>query len=256
MEDEDFLDHVAERLARLPGVTAVALGGSRAQRSNRPDSDWDLAVYYRHRFDPQVLRDLGWPGQVGAVGGWGGGVFNGGAHLQVDGRPVDVHYRDLVVVERELSQARIGQFHVEPLMFHLAGIPSYLVLAELGVNEVLRGDLPRPHYPEALRINAPQRWWSDARMTFDYAERPARDAWLTQCCGLVAQAATQAAHAVMAARGEWVTNEKGLLARAGLREVDTLLAATDRHTDSLTAMVHRAREICGRAVDSAVRTRQ
>lgn len=31
MDDPAFVEHVAERLAGLPGVRAVALGGSRAQ---------------------------------------------------------------------------------------------------------------------------------------------------------------------------------------------------------------------------------
>jgi len=45
--------------------------------------------------DPQDLRDVGWPGEVSEVGGWSGGVFNGGAWLEIDGRRADVHYRDL-----------------------------------------------------------------------------------------------------------------------------------------------------------------
>jgi predicted nucleotidyltransferase len=140
--DADFLATTADRLAALPGVRAVALGGSRADGTHRPDSDWDLAVYYRGPFDPDDLRALGWPGEVSEIGGWGGGVFNGGAWLTVDGRRVDVHYRDLGVVEHELAEAAEGRFRVEPLLFHLAGIPSYLVVAELALNQVLRGNSP------------------------------------------------------------------------------------------------------------------
>ncbi len=125
-------------------MRAVALGGSRAEGTHRPDSDWDLAVYYRGPFDPDDLRALGWPGEVSEIGGWGGGVFNGGAWLTIDGRRVDVHYRDLDVVEHELAEAAEGRFRVEPLLFHLAGIPTYLIVAELALNEVLRGDPPAP----------------------------------------------------------------------------------------------------------------
>ena len=78
-DDAVFLDLLSDRLAALRGVVAVSLGGSRAQRTHRPDSDWDLSIYYRGRFDPQDLRDVGWPGEVSEIGGWGGGVFNGGA---------------------------------------------------------------------------------------------------------------------------------------------------------------------------------
>jgi hypothetical protein len=86
VEDGAFLAHVAARLGDLPTVRAVTLGGSRAEGTNRPDSDWDFSLYYRGRFDPQTLRDIGWPGAVSEIGGWGGGVFNGGAWLEIDGR--------------------------------------------------------------------------------------------------------------------------------------------------------------------------
>lgn len=97
LSDEAFLGHVADRLAALPAVSAVTLGGSRAQGLHTAGSDWDLAVYYRGPFDPARLRALGWEGEVGELGAWGGGVFNGGAWLTIDGRHVDVHYRDLDV---------------------------------------------------------------------------------------------------------------------------------------------------------------
>ena len=226
-DDAEFLDTTADRLATLPTVRAVALGGSRAQGTHRPDSDWDLAVYYRGPFDPADLRALGWEGEVSEVGGWGGGVFNGGAWLTVDGRRVDVHYRDLDVVEHELAEADEGRFRVEPLLFHLAGIPSYLVVAELAINRVLRGELPRPAgYPEKLRRTAHERWYSTALATLAYARaNHAPDGRRTEVAGAIATAAAQTGHAVLAARGEWVTNEKRLLDRAGLREVDRIVAS-------------------------------
>lgn len=38
---------MAARLTAVPGIRAVALGGSRARGTHRPDSDWDLGLYYR-----------------------------------------------------------------------------------------------------------------------------------------------------------------------------------------------------------------
>ncbi|UFQ15011.1 MULTISPECIES: nucleotidyltransferase domain-containing protein [Streptomyces] len=233
MTDDLFLDHVADRLAALPGVEAVALGGSRAQGTHTADSDWDTAVYYRGpAFDPAALRAIGWEGEVSGIGEWGGGVFNGGAWLTVDGRRVDVHYRDLDVVEHEIEEAEAGRFRWEPLMFHLAGIPSYLVVAELAVNQVLRGQLPRPAYPEALRRAAPGVWLGRARTTLGYARaNNAPRAQYTEVAGALATAAMEGGHAVLAARGEWVTNEKRLLERAGLRGIDAILAAASLPAD-------------------------
>jgi predicted nucleotidyltransferase len=252
MDDDAFLDHVADRLGELPGVEAVTLGGSRAEGRHRPDSDWDFAIYYRSHFDPQTLRDIGWPGEVSDVGGWGGGVFNGGAWLEIDGRRSDVHYRDLDTIDREIAAAQEGRFRIEPLMFHLAGIPSYLVLAELAVKQVLRGQLPTPDYPAALRERAPQVWWDRAERTFGYARvNHAPYGRLAQCAGLVAQAASQAAHAVLAARGQWVTNEKMLLTRAGLRQVDEFIAAAGPDPGMMRDVVERSRVLCSDAVMAA-----
>jgi predicted nucleotidyltransferase len=252
VDDDAFLCHVADRLGDLPAVEAVTLGGSRAEGTHRPDSDWDFSVYYRGHFDPQSLRDIGWPGEASEIGGWSKGVFNGGAWLEIDGRRTDVHYRDLDTIDREIAASRDGQFRIEPLMFHLAGIPTYLVLAELAVKRVLRGELPTPDYPVALRERAPGIWWDRAERTFGYAlANYAPYGRVAQCGGLVAQAASQAAHAVLAARGQWVTNEKTLLTRAGLRQVDAFIAAAGPEPRVLRDVVDRSLAVCSGAVREA-----
>ena len=244
-DDADFPRYVAGRLSGVPGVTAVALGGSRAAGTHRPDSDWDFSLYYRGRFDPEDLRALGWPGEIFPVGGWGGGVFNGGAWLRADGRRVDVHYRDLDEVEQRIAEAREGRFRIERLLFYLAGVPTYIVVAELAVNVVLHGDVPSPGgYPERLRETAHRAWLADARRTLGYA----RDAYasrgrLAETAGALALAFAQAAHAALAARGEWITNEKTLLDRAGLRRADEVLAGLTTEPRSLVAAVDAARDL-------------
>jgi predicted nucleotidyltransferase len=251
-DDDTFLAHVTERLAGLPKVLAVALGGSRASGTHRPDSDWDLAIYYRSGFSPDSLRALGWPGKVSELGGWGGGVFDGGAWLFVDGRHVDVHYRNLDHVELRLAEASRGQFEIERLMFHLAGIPTYLVVAELALCRVLRGELPRPDYPEALRGTASRRWWDDARMTLDYARAAhATRNHLADCAGAIALASCQAAHAILAARGQWITNEKALLDRAGLRGIDRVLSGLAPEPPALVTAVDAATSLLRAAVETA-----
>jgi predicted nucleotidyltransferase len=247
-DDDAFCDYVVGRLADLPGVVAVALGGSRAAGTNRADSDWDFAVYYRGAFSPDDLRALGWPGQVFEIGGWGGGVFNGGAWLQIDGRKVDVHYRDLDDTEFRLREARAGRFAIERLPFHLAGIPTYIVLAELAGNKVMAGDLPAelnpPRYPDALRAAASRAWWDGAQATLDYGRSAyAERGRITETAGTIALAACQAAHAAAAGAGQWMTNEKTLLDRTGLRGVDEILAGLTPDAGTLTRAVERALEL-------------
>jgi len=68
---------------------------------------------------------------------------------------------------------------------------------------------------------------------------------------LVGQAASQAAHAVLAARGQWVTNEKRLLTRAGLRQVDDFIAMAGPDPGVMGEMVERSWVLCSAAVREA-----
>jgi hypothetical protein len=49
-------------------------------------------------------------------------------------------------VEYYLAGARAGRFRVERRLFHLAGVPTCIVVAEPGLHRVLRGRL-RPARP-------------------------------------------------------------------------------------------------------------
>jgi hypothetical protein len=244
--DLSFPRRVADGLRAVPGVVAVTLGGSRAAGTHRPDSDWDFSLYYRGQFEPDDLRRLGWPGKVFPLGGWGGGVFNGGAWLSAGRRRVDVHYRDLADVEYQLAEAQEGRFGIERLMFHLAGVPTYIVVAELALHRVLRGELPRPGYPAALRRTAHQRWHRNAIETLDYAQAAhAPRGHLTDTAGAIAVAALQAAHAVLAERGQWITNDKTLIDRAGLRGADEALTGLAAEPEELLSAIERARVLLG-----------
>jgi len=242
MEDADFTAWLTGELASLPSVKAVTLGGSRARGQHHPGSDWDFAVYYRGRFDPDHLRAR-WEGQVFDVGGWGGGVMNGGAWLTLDGRRVDVHYRDLDDVEHWCAEAQAGRFRKELLAFYVAGIPTYVVMAELALHLVLSGELPRPEYPELLAREAARRWRADARASLDYAEAALRRrADSTVALANVARGLIEGAHALLAGRKEWVLNEKGMVAQAGLADAAELLVGVRPHPELLGAMARlRAR---------------
>ena len=101
------MEHLAARLAAIPGVVAVTLGGSRATNTAVEGSDWDFGLYYRGRLDPADIVALGWPGRVFAPGEWGR-IVNGGAWLTIDGTKVDLIYRDLAAAgEWVLNEKRI-----------------------------------------------------------------------------------------------------------------------------------------------------
>jgi predicted nucleotidyltransferase len=217
---------LADALAGLPGVVAVALGGSRAAGGGRPDSDWDLGLYYRGAFDPDSVRGLGHRGVVSAVGEWGP-FMNGGAWLAIDEVPVDVLFRDLDTVERWVADAQAGRFEVLMQNGYLAGAPTYLAAGELALDRVLHGALPRPAFPAALATAAPARWRGRAGVALLFADGHAGLGDGAACSGLLAQAVLCEAHARLAERRAWALNEKGLVERAGLGAVAAPVAGGD-----------------------------
>ena len=103
---------LVEQVARVPGVKAVTLGGSRARGMARADSDWDFGLYYRGTIDTGAIRALGYPGHVAEPGDWGR-IVNGGAWLDVEGERVDLLYRNLDEVEYWLAEANAGRFEID-----------------------------------------------------------------------------------------------------------------------------------------------
>jgi predicted nucleotidyltransferase len=221
------LDVIVPKLGTLPGVVAVVLGGSRARGTDRPDSDWDIGLYYRGGFDAALLSGLGFPGHVAQPGEWGR-IVNGGAWLSVEGEPVDVLLRNLDVVEGWWADARAGRFDVDNVEGHIAGLPTYTPVGEIAVSRVLTGELPAVTYPDALRGTASRRWSWTAGFSLTYAEKYAARGDVTLTAGMMARATVQTAHGVLAERGEWVLNEKGIVDAAGLAAAHDIIGASGR----------------------------
>jgi predicted nucleotidyltransferase len=163
---------LATDLAGLPGAVAVVLGGSRATATHRPDSDWDLGVYYRgsqRPLDPDDVRRLRHRGHVSELGEWGP-IVNGGAWLTIDGTPVDVLFRDLDTVESWLSEAQEGRFEVLSQNGYIVGAPTYLPVGELALCRPIAGELPRPGFPEPLAAAAATRWAGRAQVSLMFAQ--------------------------------------------------------------------------------------
>ena len=233
------LAQLAADLMEIPGVEALALGGSRATETHQPDSDWDLGLYYRRskrRFDPAALRRLGRDGHVSELGEWGP-IVNGGAWLTVDRTPVDVLFRDLDAIEGWIEEARHGRFEVLRQNGYLVGAPTYLPMGELAVCAPIAGELPRPAFPDALAASAPARWTGRAAVSLMFARRHAEVDERVCCTGMLVDAALCVAHARLARRREWALGEKRLLRRAGLDELDVLRSLAIGAGDDLAATV-------------------
>lgn len=213
---------IGERLAGIPGVVAVTLGGSRATRTHRNDSDWDFGLYYQGAIDPADVRALGWPGEVFAPGEWGR-LVNGGAWLRVDGQAVDLIYRDVDQVAHWTSEAEVGRFEIQREVGYVAGLATYVLAGELALNEVLVGSLPRPSFPSRLRETAPPLWFRIAAGALAVGRVHAERGDTIAALANLTQAVLATAQGRLAARGEWALNEKRIIERAGLTDAQALL---------------------------------
>ena len=231
------MEYLAARLAELPGVVAVTLGGSRATNTAVEGSDWDFGLYYQGRLDPADIRALGWPGRVFAPGEWGR-IVNGGAWLTVDDTKVDLIYRDLDVVAHWLAAAEAGEFEIQREVGYVAGIATYVLVGELALGRVLAGELPRPGFPPKLRKTAPEAWSRLAAGALHFADVHAGRQDRAACLANLGQAVLATAQGRLAAAGQWALNEKRITERAGLHAVQDRLAQPD---PDLTTLVRDVR---------------
>jgi hypothetical protein len=226
----------------------VVLGGSRADGTHRPDSDWDLGLYYRAseaRFDPATVGALGHPGYVSRLGEWGP-IVHGGAWLTVADTPVDILFRDLDQVEAWLADAAGGRFAVLTQNGYVVGAPTYLPVGELATCVPVAGAaLPRPAFPDALAAAAPAGWDGRASVSLMFAVTHARASDAACCTGMLVDATLCAAHGRLCARREWARNEKRLVARAGLDAVQPLLARAGATAEELGATVDAVAGVLG-----------
>jgi predicted nucleotidyltransferase len=229
------VEWLAERLFEIPGVETVVLGGSRAQGTERPDSDWDFGLYYRGAIDPDDVRALGFPGEVFAPGDWAY-PMNGGAWLTVDAERVDLIYRDLDDVERWIAETDLGGFELFRVPGYLCGMASYVLAGEVALGRTLIGSLPAVAFPDALRASGAARWRYESRFALEHARVHARREDVAGCLGTVSVGILAEAHARLCVRAEWALNEKRLTERADLGALER---ETFEDTKDLDALVEK-----------------
>lgn len=208
---------LVDELVAIPDVVAIVLGGSKALGVDDDRSDWDIGLYYRDTID---LTTLSLRGEVYPPGAWGR-VMNGGAWLRCGDQHVDVILRDLTIVEQWTERAEQGQFEVDHLLGYLAGVPTYLLTAELASCQILHGSLPSPAFPPQLAATAPP-WWRFCRtFSLDYARMHARRGNRIAAMGQAAKAILEESHAILCEQYQWICNEKRLVNAAGLAGLQT-----------------------------------
>lgn len=221
------MDDIAAKVAQVPGVVGVMLGGSRARGTHRPDSDWDLGVYYRGTPDLGALEELaaevtGGPVEVYGPGAWGAWV-NGGAWLVLpDGSRVDWILRDVDRVRRVWADCREGRYEIGVQAGHPLGFWSPAYPGEAALGRVLAdtdGELARLRqetraYPEALRTALTEGAVWDAGFSVAMAGKSCRARDVLHAALCLSRAVGGLVQALHAHHRVWCLNEKGALAAA------------------------------------------
>jgi Nucleotidyltransferase domain len=223
---EQRLRDLAAQLTEVPGISAVALGGSRARGEHTATSDVDLGLYYRPPLDVRALEALakqiaGADARVTAPGEWGPWV-DGGAWLCIEGTAVDWLYRDLDRVRRSVRDAQEGRFAWHFQVGHPLGVPDFLYAGEVALAIVLAdpsGELGAVQeavqtYPPRLRDAVVSGLW-EAGFCLRNAHKAVPRADSAYVCGCLFRAVLLCAHALHAHAGRWVVNEKGAVSAAG-----------------------------------------
>jgi Nucleotidyltransferase domain len=211
---------LAARLVEVDGVVAVSLGGSRARGTNRPDSDWDLGIYYRGELHVEGLRvaagQAGFAGELTGLGGWGPWV-NGGGWFTSGDEHVDFLYRDLDRVVGIVADCGAGRYEIGVQAGHPLGFYSHAYAGEVALCRVLAdpaGELTAlraqtANYPAPLGEALVRGAW-EAEFLVNVAGKG--DA--SYVAGCLFHAVGVLVHAMHGKAGRWLINEKGMVESA------------------------------------------
>jgi hypothetical protein len=142
--DDLLLGRLVRALAGVPGIRVIVLGGSRARGEATAQSDYDIGLYY----EPNNPIDIGrlakaamlLPGaafsSVTAIGEWGPWI-NGGAWLTVEGKRVDLLYRDLGKVRGVIEACQAGRIERVYQPGHPHAFVSAIYMGEVALCRVL-----------------------------------------------------------------------------------------------------------------------
>jgi predicted nucleotidyltransferase len=230
MDAEQIITHIVDNLRTVPGVVAIVLGGSRAVGTHKPTSDIDIGIYYADaaRFDLKALSqcaanldDAHRIDVITEIGGWGPWVIGGG-WLTVEGRPVDLIYRDAQRVRTAIDDALIGKVETYYQWGHPHGFVTTVYVAEIAhcqrlydpVNTVDNFKKLLKPYPPRLKEALIHNFGNEAQFMAEVARHglPRRDiSYTAGCCFRSIACLMQVLFAV---NEHWMMNEKGAVATA------------------------------------------
>jgi Domain of unknown function (DUF4037)/Nucleotidyltransferase domain len=228
---EPIIERLSEALRPVRGLSALALGGSRARAAAGPGSDYDFGLYYEADapLDIGDLRAAIAPlvddpdkAAITEIGGWGPWI-NGGGWLSIAGRKVDLLYRDLARVRAVVADCAAGRIAMAYQPGHPHGFCSAIWMGEIALCALIRDDdgvlvelkARTEPFPEALRQALIARFHWEVAFAIENAEIAIARGEQTHIAGCVYRALCCIAQVLFALNRRYLINEKGALAEAG-----------------------------------------
>ena len=226
--DEALLRRLVVALSGVPGVEAIALGGSRARGTAMATSDYDVGLYYRANRPIDVaalgqvataLDDRGAEASVTPIGGWGPWI-DGGGWLLVGGVHVDLLYRDLDRVAAAIDEAHAGKVD----RFYQPGHPHAFLptiyMGEAACAQILHdpegalATLQRrtTPYPAPLARALRERFEWEAEFALANARKSLDRGDVSYLAGCTFRAVACLCQTLFALNGVYLLNEKGAVA--------------------------------------------
>jgi hypothetical protein len=230
MSRDPLLQRILPALAEVPGVAAIALGGSRARGTAAETSDYDIGLYYSadKPLDTdgllQAVRtfaDAREAAQVTPIGGWGPWIVGGG-WLTAEGRKVDLLYRNIEAVSDVIDKCRAGEIEMHYQPGHPHGFCSAIWMGEVALCLPLHdpdGRLARlkaaaSPYPHALRDALIRKFDWEILFSIENGELAAARAEQIHVAGCAYRALACTAQVLFALNARYLINEKGALQEA------------------------------------------
>jgi hypothetical protein len=230
MPHDPILQRIVPVLAEVPGVAAIALGGSRARGTATEASDYDIGLYYSAERPLDTIRllqavrgfaDAPEAAQVTPIGGWGPWIVGGG-WLSVAGRKVDLLYRSIEAVSDVIDKCRAGEITMHYQPGHPHGFCSAIWMGEVALCLPLHDPEGRlaqlkavtSPYPQALRDALIRKFEWEILFAIENGELAVARGEQTHVAGCAYRALACAAQVLFALNELYLINEKGALQEA------------------------------------------
>lgn len=214
-------------LARIKGIDGIVLGGSKSRSENDPYSDTDIGIYYQETIDWKALETclttlmdasrnekvLYLPGELGK---W----VNGGASLTADGEMVDVFLRETKRTQLVLEECLEGIITIDYQIGHPFGFVNTIYAAEIHYAKILWEQADQPitklkhllkkdgDYPIKMKTSTMTYFLSNATLTMEMSEKPAKRGDIHYALGNCFQAVSCWNQVLFALNERYLMNEK------------------------------------------------